>query len=100
MMLYFDALEEYKELTDEQFGRLIRAGLLYGKTGEDTQLKVPEKYLYPGLKLKISRDRDKYEAICEKRAEAARRRWNQQPEEETTGMQMDANGCKPCQYQY
>ena len=99
MMLYYDALEEYRELTDEQFGRLIRAGLVYGRDGEETELPIPERYLYPGLKLKITRDKEKYQAVCEKRAEAARKRWNQQPDGEQEGMQMDANGCKQCQYQ-
>lgn len=99
MMLYYDALEEYRELTDEQFGRLIRAGLVYGKDGEETELPIPERYLYPGLKLKITRDKEKYQAVCEKRAEAARKRWNQQTDGEPEVMQMDANGCKQCQYQ-
>lgn len=99
MMLYYDALEEYRELTDEQFGRLIRAGLVFGRDGEETELPVPERYLYPGLKLKITRDKEKYQAVCEKRAEAARKRWNQQPGEEPEEMQMHANGCKQCQYQ-
>ena len=91
MMLYYDALEEYMELTDEQFGRLIRAGLVYGKDGEETELPIPERYLYPGLKLKITRDKEKYQAVCEKRAEAARKRWNQQTDGEPEVMQMDAN---------
>ena len=97
MILFFDALEEYRELTDEQFGRLIRAGLIYGASGDDTELPAPEKYLYPGLRLKISRDQEKYRAVCEKRAEAARKRWNQQQDEETDGMQLHANGCNECQ---
>lgn len=95
MILFFDALEEYKELTDDQFGRLIRAGLIYGASGEDTELPAPEKYLYPGLRLRISRDQEKYRDTCEKRAEAARKRWEKQKDAETDGMQMDANG-----YQY
>ena len=97
MMLYYDALEEYGELTDEQFGRLIRAGLVYGRDDVETQLPVPEKYLYPGLKLKIARDKEKYLSVCEKRAEAARKRWDKQQTGEQDEMQLDANGCKQCQ---
>lgn len=97
MILFFDALEEYRELTDEQFGRLIRAGLNFGSTGEEIELPAPEKYLYPGLRLKISRDQEKYRSVCEKRAEAARKRWNQQQDEETDGMQLHTNGCNECQ---
>ena len=97
MMLYYDALEEYGELTDEQFGRLIRAGLAFGRDDQETQLPVPEKYLYPGLKLKIARDKEKYLSVCEKRAEAARKRWDKQQAGEQDEMQLDANGCKQCQ---
>lgn len=92
MILFFDALEEYRELTDDQFGRLIRAGLIYGATGSDTELPAPEKYLYPGLRLRISRDQEKYRDTCEKRAEAARKRWEKQKDEDSEGMQLHANG--------
>ena len=101
MILFFDALEEYRELTDEQFGRLIRAGLIYGATGNDSELPAPEKYLYPGLRLRIGRDQEKYRDTCEKRAEAARKRWETQRDAETDGMQMDANGSQyKDKYQY
>ena len=100
MMIYYDALEEYQDLNDEQFGRLIRAGLLFAKDGTETELNPPEKYLYRGLILKIKRDKEKYQATCEKRAEAARKRWNSPPGEngeEPEEMQMHANACKQCQ---
>ena len=100
MMIYYDALEEYQDLNDEQFGRLLRAGLLFAKDGTETELNPPEKYLYRGLILKIKRDKEKYQATCEKRAEAARKRWNSLPgenAEEPEGMQMHANACKQCQ---
>lgn len=78
-MLPYDALEEYEGLTDEQFGRLIRAGLRFARDGEETELNAPESYLYPGLKLKIARDKEKYQEKCRKNAENIRQRWNNPP---------------------
>lgn len=88
IMIYFDALEEYKHLTKEQFGNLMWAGLVYGKTGEELDLSFPEKYLFPGLKLKIDRDKVRYIDICRKRTESANKRWGNSP---------DANACESMQ---
>lgn len=78
MMLFYDALDEYRELTAEQFGNLIRAGLVYARDGTETELALPERYFFPGLKLKIDRDKSKYQEKCAKNAENIRKRWNQQ----------------------
>ena len=34
IMLYYTDQEKYKDLTDEELGKLIRAGINYGATGE------------------------------------------------------------------
>lgn len=83
IMLYYDALTDYSLLTDEQFGRLIRAGLLFAKTGEETKLSEPEAYLWPGLRSRLLRDKDSYEDKCRKNAENINKRWEQQREPET-----------------
>lgn len=84
-MLPYDALEEYQGLTDEQFGKLIRAGLRYARDGEETELSAPESYLYPGLKIKIARDKEKYQEKCRKNRENIAHRWgNPPPGDDTT----------------
>ena len=97
IMLYHDALEEYSSLTDEQFGRLFRAALLFAKTGTETELSEPESILWPGLKMRILRDAEKYQKICDKRAEAAKKRWNQE-HDTSAAMQMDTNASNRMQY--
>lgn len=86
MMLFFDALEEYSGLTNEQFGNLIRAGLVYARDGTEPNFSpgTPESFLFPGLRLKITRDQEKYREKCEKNAENIRKRWEQQRERDTT----------------
>ena len=77
-MLPYDALEEYEELTDDQFGRLIRAGLKYAKDDTITKLDPPESYLFPGLKLKIIKDKEQYQRKCDQNSENARSRWQKE----------------------
>ena len=82
IMLYYDALEECKLLTDEQFGRLVREALHFAKTGQETELSAPEAYLWPGLKNRLIRDKESYEDKCRKNAENINKRWEQQREPE------------------
>ena len=97
MMLYYDALEEYGPLSDDQFGHLVRAALRFAKTGEEPKLRVPESILWPGLRMRILRDAEKYRTTCEKRTEAAHKRWNQQNNADGA-MQKDANASNGMQY--
>lgn len=76
ILLPYDALEEYKKLTDEQFGRLIRAVLRYAQDEEEVDLDGPESYLLPGLKLKIARAKEKYQRKCEQNTDNINKRWN------------------------
>lgn len=97
IMLYHDALVEYSPLSDEQFGRLIRAALQFAKTGTETELSAPESILWPGLKMRILRDAEKYQKICDKRTEAAKKRWNHELDT-NAAMQMDTNASNSMQY--
>lgn len=77
-MLRFDSLEEYSVLSNEEFGKLIRAGLQFAIDGTEPDLSEPESYLWPGMKLKILHDAEQYRRKCEKNAENIRRRWERQ----------------------
>ena len=80
LMLYYDALEDYALLTDDQFGRLIRAALHFAKTGEEKELNAPESYIWPVLRNRLIRDKERYEEKCRKNAENINKRWEQQRE--------------------
>lgn len=71
VVMYYDILEQLEDFTDEQFGKITRGIINYDKTGEipefdDSSLKVAFKILKPTL----DRNKQEYEAICEKRREA------------------------------
>ena len=71
--LYFSWLETGATLTDEEFGRMCRAGLQYGLDGTESDLPGNDKILFPVMKWQIDRDVSKFDEICQKRREAGSR---------------------------
>lgn len=80
--LRFDSLEEYAALDNEQFGRLIRAGLRFAINGTEPDLSEPESYLWPGLRLRIIHNAELYQRKCEQNAANIRKRWERQRQEQ------------------
>ena len=76
IMVYYDALKEYRLLSDEQFGRLIRAALSFAQDGTEPTFDGPEAYLWPGLENRLIRDKESYAEKCRQNAENIRKRWN------------------------
>ena len=70
MCLYHSYLETASELTDEEFGRLIRASLEYSRDGIARPLTGNEKILYPTFRWQIDKDKDYFEDIGKKRKSA------------------------------
>ncbi|MCQ2458475.1 MAG: DUF6291 domain-containing protein [Clostridia bacterium] len=73
IMLFYTALDEYRELTDEQFGRLIRAGLTYARDGTEMVLSAPECYMFPVLQNQINMAKEEYQRKCERNTENAKK---------------------------
>lgn len=75
MPLFFDTFEETDNLTDEEFGRLIRAAGYYatGKDGWESMITGNERYAFPFLKGQIDRNK----SISQKRAKAGSTRKEQ-----------------------
>ena len=92
IMLYYDALEDYKLLSDEQFGKLIREALRFAQDGTETELSAPEAYLWPGLRNRLIRDKESYEEKCRQNAENIRKRWNRENRDAESG---DAENAEP-----
>lgn len=72
-------LEEMRELSDAEFGRLCRALLLYSMTGQETQLQGAERLLLRRVYMQERRYQDSYDEVAKKRSEAgkagAEKRW-------------------------
>ncbi len=96
-LIYLDYEEQFNLLTDEQIGQLMRAIIKYEKTREIPQLNEIVKMAFSFIKTQLDRDREKYEARCEKNRENAKKggrpRKNQKDNLKANGFnenQMDA----------
>ena len=65
--------EEMADLTDEEFGRLIRALLRYSMTGEQSDLAGNERYFFKRVINQEERHQKHYEELSAIRSEAGRR---------------------------
>lgn len=68
-LIYLDYEEQFDLLTDEQIGQLMRAIIKYEKTGEILELEGMVKMAFSFMKTQLDRDREKYQAKCEKNKE-------------------------------
>lgn len=72
-LIYLDYQEQFELLSDEQAGQLIKAIIKYEKTGEITELDGMVKMAFSFIKTQLDRDREKYQAKCEKNRENAKK---------------------------
>lgn len=70
-LMYLDYEEQFNIMTDEQIGQLMRAIIKYEKTGEVPNLDGMLKMAFSFIKTQLDRDREKYQARCEKNRENA-----------------------------
>ena len=73
-------LEEMQELSDEEFGRLMRALLRYSSTGEEPALTGNERFYARRIMTREDKYQDSYDDLTAKRSEAGKKgaaaRWN------------------------
>ena len=69
---YHSILEAMEPLNDAERGRLFTALLEYSKLGTTEKLSGNERFVFPGLRSQIDRDRENYEAKCKKMSENGR----------------------------
>ena len=87
-VMYISNKGQFDMLTDEQAGKLIKALFAYADTGEvidtnDGMLKMAFSF----LSVEIERNFDKYKKTCERRAENAKKRWEQRQKEQEAKVQ-------------
>ncbi len=94
-ILYDTDLESLEFLTDEQAGQLFRALAQYRTEGaepdfgDDAALKI----LFRQFRVHIEINEEKYKALCEKRSQAANKRWNGDNANACKDMQTNAKLC-------
>lgn len=74
-----DYIEEMADLSDAEFGRLIRTLLIYSKTGREETLSGGERYLWRRVRNQEDRFQESYDSASNAKSEAgkkgAAKRW-------------------------
>ena len=82
-VIYSSYAEKFEDLTDEQFGRLMRIVCEYEKTGETPKIEDKSiRIAFKVIKYELDANGQKYETICEKRKKAIQARWEKKTESE------------------
>ena len=91
-------LEEMEELSDEEFGRLIRGLISYSRSGEAFSPSGNERFYVRRVMMQEDRFQENYEDISEKRSEAgkigANKRW--QNDGKMRGLTRDCQNLASC----
>jgi len=72
-LIYLDYKEQFELLSDAELGQLLRAIMLYEETREITELSGMLKMAFSFIKTQLDKDRQKYEEMCEKNRENAKK---------------------------
>lgn len=90
-VMYADILPRIDKLSREQMGDLFRSILTYVDTGEESEMDDITEMAFGFIRDQIDRDQAKYQETCNRRKEAARKRWDANA---SFALQTDANECK------
>ena len=75
-VVYGDIQAVVNELSDEQAGRLFRAMITYFTSGKAPKFDDILKYVWIPIRQQMDRDKEKYEAKCEKNREKIQKYWD------------------------
>ena len=81
VLLYSNYEAAIKSLTDAQVGRLTRAMLHLLNTGEELELKGPERVAWAFAADQIRRNMEKYDEVCERNRKNAQSYWDSRRKE-------------------
>ena len=82
VMFYFDIRPALKRLSNGEQGQLFEAILDYGEYGREPALEGALGVAWDFIQPRLDRDKERYEEIARKRAQAARCRWEKEAEAE------------------
>ena len=89
--LYLTYYEDFEDLDDAEFGRVIRAIMAEHITGESIELSKVERVVYKQIVKDAKAAEENYKKIKEQKAKAANKKWNKATDADY--MQTDADGC-------
>ena len=81
-VVYGDVHAVVDELTDEQTGKLFKAMIAYFTTGKAPKFDGILKYVWIPIRQQMDRDKEKYDAKCEKNRKNIKEYWERTKENE------------------
>lgn len=82
-MVYHEMLDFLLPYSDEERGRILTAMLKYSIAGELPEFSGNERFVWPVIQTKIDKDREAYEAACERNRKNISKRYERIPEPTT-----------------
>ena len=90
LMLYYDYLEQFECLTDEQLRKLIYAMIEFDKNEKEIELDKITKMAFIPIKKRLKLDKKKWIETCQTNSKNAKIRWDKENATVCDGMPKDA----------
>lgn len=90
LMLYYDYLEQFECLTDEQLRKLIYAMIEFDKNDKEIELDKITKMAFIPIKKRLKLDKKKWVETCQTNSKNAKIRWGKENATVCDGMPKDA----------
>lgn len=81
-ILYADYIKHIERLSDDEAGKLFKAIFEYVNEGRLPDLDGMAAMAFSFISNQLDSDLQKYETVCQKRAESAKRRWQKNDDAE------------------
>lgn len=75
LLLYYDYIEQFELLDDQQFRKLIYAMIEFDKNDNEVKLDKITKMAFVPIKRQLIEDKKKWEEICKINSENVKKRW-------------------------
>ena len=91
LLLYYDYLEQFEMLDDQQFRKLIYAMIDFDKNEIEPELDKMTKMAFLPIKRRLKQDKKAWEEMCRKNSENVRKRWEKDNTSEYNGIRLNTN---------
>lgn len=91
LLLYYDYIEQFECLTDEQLRKLIYAMIEFDKNEKEIELDKVTKMAFIPIRKRLKLDKENWIHTCKTNSENAKKRWNNENAAVCDRMPKDAN---------
>ena len=78
LLLYYDYIDQFEMLNDNQFRQLIYAMIEFDKNEKEPELDNITKMAFVPIKRRLKQDKENWKLTCKTNSESAKKRWNKE----------------------